>query len=522
MSKTFFDRRTLIKLGAAFTLLGAASPARLLAAPGFRHYPFTLGVAAGDPTPEGFVLWTRLAPEPMKPDGGMPPLDVRVRWEVAEDAAFRRIVRSGTAIARAGLAHSVHVEVDGLRSHRPHWYRFLVAGADASPVGCARTAPAAGAAVDRLRVAMVGCQNFEMGYFTAYAHLARETDLDAVFHYGDYIYELGPGATVGPRRHVGNELASLADYRQRYAQYKVDPDLQAAHGAAAFIMSFDDHEIDDNWAGALDKDGNSAAMFAPRKAAALQAWYEHVPVRRAQLPGPHSTMYRRLDYGSLVRMHILDTRSHRSDQQCERLGMTAEERSQCPRIDRPERTMLGAAQEAWLDRGLANEARWNLIAQQVMVMPHDSRKDGSTVTDTSTDNWNGYPLARQRLIDSIHRRRLTNVVIGSGDAHQNYIGAVPLDVRNLEGPAIASDFLAASISSGGTGGVRHPDEQDALSNNPNMRLINNQRGYHLHTIAADRWQTEVKAMDQVDRPGGSIATLATFHVDPRRPGPELA
>jgi len=522
MSKTFFDRRSLIKCGAGLALLAAAAPTGLLAAPGFRHYPFALGVAAGDPAPDGFVIWTRLAPEPQAPDGGMPPLDVPVRWEVAEDAAFRRIVRSGIAVARAGLAHSVHVEVAGLRAHRPHWYRFLVAGADTSPVGCARTAPAAGAPVDRLRVALAGCQNFEMGYFTAYAHLAREADLNAVFHYGDYIYELGPGATPGPRTHVGEELSSLADYRRRYAQYKVDPDLQAAHAAAAFIMSFDDHEIDDNWAGALDKDGDSAAAFAPRKAAALQAWYEHVPVRRAQLPGPRTAMYRRLDYGSLVRMHVLDTRSHRSDQQCERLGMTDEARSQCPRVDRPERTMLGAAQEAWLDRGLANEARWNLIAQQVMVMPHDSRKDGTTVTETSTDNWNGYPLARQRLIDSIQRRRLTNVVIGSGDAHQNYIGAVPADMRNLDGPAIASDFLATSISSGGTGGARHADEQDALRNNPNMRMINNQRGYHLHTIAPDRWQTEVKVMDQVDRPGGSIATLATFHVDPKRPGPELA
>ena len=215
MSVPFFDRRSLIKHGAGLALLGAASPARLLAAPAFRHYPFTLGVAAGDPAPDGFVLWTRLAPEPQAADGGMPPHDVAVRWEVAEDAAFRRIVRSGSAIARAGLAHSVHVEVDGLRPHRPHWYRFLVPGADASPVGCARTAPAAGAPVDRLRVAMAGCQNFEMGYFTAYAHLARESDLDAVFHYGDYIYELGPGATPGPRTHVGEELSSLADYRRR-------------------------------------------------------------------------------------------------------------------------------------------------------------------------------------------------------------------------------------------------------------------------------------------------------------------
>lgn len=516
-----FNRRTVMASGLAAALLSHAAPGRLLAAPRLRDYPFTLGIAAGDPAPDGFVLWTRLAPEPQAADGGMPAADVPVRWEVAEDPQFRRIARAGTAVADSRLGHSVHVEVAGLQPNRPYWYRFLVPGGDASAVGTARTAPLAGAALDRVRLASAGCQNLEAGYFTAFAHLAREHDLDAVFHYGDYIYEMAPRPESSPRQHLRGETYTLEDYRLRYAQYKSDPDLQAAHAAVAFIMSFDDHEIDDNWAGSFDKGGNPPAVFARRKSAALQAWYEHMPVRQAQMPGPATRMYRRFDYGQLLRMHVLDTRSHRSDQRCERPGISREELIRCTPIDRPGRTMLGAAQERWLDRGLGSGARWNLIAQQVMVMPHDVRKDGAAHQVTSADNWNGYSLARQRLIDSIRGRGLTNVVIGSGDAHQNYIGSVPLDPSRPDGPAIASEFLATSISSGGTGGLRHPDEQHALGNNPNMRMINNQRGYHLFTVTPDRWITDVKAIDQVDRPGGRLSTIARFAVDPRRPGPEL-
>jgi len=518
------DRRTLIKTGLTLALSsGIAAPA-LLAQARFTRDPFTLGIASGDPWSDGFVLWTRLAPEPQTPDGGMPPHDVPVRWEVAEDPAFRKIVRAGAAVAIATLAHSVHVEVDGRRAHRPYWYRFLVAGAGASPVGTARTAPAAGGgALDRMRLALLGCQDFEMGLFTGYAHLAREPDLDAVYHYGDYIYEMAPRAGPTPRKHLGGECYTLDQYRRRYAQYKADPDLQAAHAAVAFIMAFDDHEIDDNWAGAFDKDGSPPTVFALRKAAALQAWYEHVPVRRAQRRGPDGVhAYRRLDYGNLVRLHVLDTRSDRSDQLCERPGIGREELDACQPVDRPDRTMMSAAQEAWLDRGLDNAAQWNFIAQQVMLMPYDARKDGRTAPVVAKDNWNGYPIARQRLIDSIVRRDLTNVVIGSGDMHQNVIGSVPRRAEDLDGPAIATEFLATSISSSGTGGKRYPGEDHALDHNPNVALLNNQRGYQLFTVTPARWHAEVKAIDQVDRPGGRMETLASFVVDPKQAGSQPA
>lgn len=516
---TLIHRRDFVS-ALGLSVLSCTMPGRLLANPRFAKSPFTLGVAAGDPLPNGFVLWTRLAPEPLAENGGMPPLDVPVRWEVSEDPHFRQIVQKGQTRALAALAHSVHVEVGGLRPHRPHWYRFIVEGAGESPVGKARTAPAPDAAIDRLRLAVAGCQNFEVGYFSAFAHIAAEPDLDAVFHYGDYIYEFGPRPGVGPRVHQGDETQSLADYRQRYAQYKTDPDLQAAHAAAAFIMSFDDHEIDDNWGGIFDKDGSTPADFAKRRSAAMQAWYEHMPVRRSQVPEFGGRMYRQLDYGQLLRMHVLDTRSHRSDQLCERPGVPRIETIDCLPVDRPDRSLLGFEQEKWLDSGLGNQRRWNLIAQQVMMMPHDARKDGGTRPVVSADNWNGYSHSRQRLIDSIRRHDLKNVVVASGDVHQHFVGSVPVDAERPDGPSIASEFLATSISSGGTGGARHPDEHNVLDNNPHMKLINNQRGYQMYNIAPDRWTTEVKVMDQVDQPGGRVSTLARFAVDPARPGVE--
>lgn len=489
----------------------------------FPAYPFSLGVAAGDPAADGFVIWTRLAPNPLVQDGEMPPIDVAVGWEVATDPMFRQVVQHGHGIARAALAHSVHVEVAGLAPHRPYWYRFFAPGNLPSSAGCARTLPLPGAAIDQVRFASVGCQDFERGLYTAYRHLAAEPDLDVVFHYGDYIYEFGPREHDVVRRHWGGETATLADYRLRYAQYKLDPDLQAAHAGAAFIMSFDDHEVDDNWAGAHGKDGGPPAVFAARKAAALQAWYEHVPVRPRVRPGVAGAQaFRRFDFGELMRMHVLDTRSYRSRQECEGAAMTSTERAACKPAYAAARTMLGAEQEAWLDAGLTRDTGWNFIAQQVMVMPYDIRKDGETKVRRSTDNWNGYPQARLGLIDSIRRKGLTNVVIGSGDMHQNVVGYVPQDPEDPMSTPIASEFLATSISSGGSGGLRHPNELNVLDNNPNVHLLNNQRGYHLYTVSPNSLAAEIKVLDQVERPGGQLSILARFSVDPRDPGPRRA
>lgn len=510
------DRRSLIGASASLGLLGACSS--LSARTGaLRRDPFTLGVAAGDPAPDGFVIWTRLAPEPLAPAGGMAPEPAAVAWEVAADPAFRKIVRSGEGLALPQAAHSLHVEVTGLAAQRPYWYRFHAGGA-ASATGCARTLPAPGATPDRLHIASVGCHDYESGFFTAFGELAREPALDVVFHYGDYIYEFGRRAKNPLRVHVGDETVTLADYRRRYAQYKQDPDLRAAHARAAFICSFDDHEVDDNWAGEWGKDGGTTAAFAARKAAALQAWYEHMPVRRASGPGSVGRYFRRFEFGSLLRMHVLDTRSYRSNQLCEARGNDPI----CQGRDDPARTMLGAEQEAWLAAGMRQGPRWHFLAQQVLMLPFDVRPDGADAPVRSMDNWNGYPDARRRIAALIAERRLTNVVIGSGDMHQHVVGYLPTDLDDPLSAPLASEFLATSVTSGGSGSPRQNHQLRTLNYNPHVALLNNQRGYQLYTIGAGHWSTDIKVLDQVDRPGGRLSNLVTYVVPQDRPGPILA
>jgi len=507
-----FDRRAIIKAAGQLGLITALAPQRLLAAT-LGANPFTLGVAAGDPWPDGFVIWTRLAPRPLDEHGGMPHAAVPVSWEVSEDERFTRVVRKGEALARPELAHSVHVELNGLQPHRHYWYRFTVAGSDASPIGMARTAPAAGQLTDRVRIGVAGCQHWEAGFFDAWGHLAREPDLDLIFHYGDYIYE-GSSRPLGAhivRQHAGGEIYSIDDYRRRHAQYKTDPHMQAAHAACAFAVSFDDHEVDNNWAGDLDQDGTPPEYFALRSMAALQAWYEHMPVRRAQLPGPNGiTAYRRLDYGGLLRMHVLDTRSHRSDQPCYDGKIRP-----CPLEAHVSPTILGATQENWLDEGLGNSATWNLLAQQVLVLPYARHDPGATETWTSFDTWDGYRPARARLVDSIRRHELTNVVIASGDFHRNFVGTVPERDEAPDGKQAAIEFLATSITSNGNGGPLPEVERD-LANNPHLKMTDNVRGYHLFDITPQRWKTDVKAMDQVEAPGGKIGTSASYVATPDR------
>lgn len=504
-------------------LLAGVMPRNLWANPHFTEDPFALGVASGDPAPDGFVLWTRLTPRPLEEHGGMPAAAVAVRWEVAEDPRFARVVQVGTEYARPELAHSVHVEVAGLKPQRPYWYRFIVEGADPSPTGVVRTAPALGARADRLRIAVAGCQHYEAGYYTAYRHLSREADLDAVFHYGDYIYEghAGKGIVLNGERimvrpHVGDEIHSLDDYRRRYAQYKSDPDLQAAHAAAAFIVSFDDHEVDNNWASDFDQDGTPAEVFALRRHLAMQAWYEHMPVRRAQFPRQGGlTMYRRLDYGNTLRMHVLDTRSYRNDQLCATPGQL-----HCRAVDSADASMLGPAQEAWLAQGLGGGATWNLIAQQVMVMPFDRRKPGAATPALSDDGWDGYPAARGRLFDAIRQQGLTNVVIATGDVHQHYVSKVPPSAEDMEGASIASEFVCTSISSNGDGSPVRAGQEHHLSNNPHVLFNNAQRGYQLFNVTPDEWSADLKVVDQVEKPGGQLSTLASFHVTPDRAEPQ--
>lgn len=514
MTRYPFNRRTLLRAGGHAVLFAALARAPALAAPKFLDDPFTLGVASGDPAPDGFVIWTRLAPKPLELHGGMPAEAVPVGWEVAEDEAFHRIVRTGRALARPELAHSVHVEVEGLRSHRRYWYRFIVDGIP-SDTGTARTTAAAGATLDRLRMAVAGCQHYERGLFTAWHHISREADLDLVYHYGDYIYEGKPASAAAAarapivRRHVSDKLYSLDDYRQRYALYKVDPDLRAAHAAAAFVSTFDDHEVENNWSGDLDDGSTPREVFLLRRAAAMQAWYEHMPVRRDQFPyGGSPQTYRRLDFGRLLRLHVLDKRSYRSIRLCEKPGD-----GNCINTrDEPD-TMLGDAQERWLGEGLTPTFDWNLLGLGGLVMPFD--RSAQKRPSNGYDNWTGYTDARERLIKMIEERG-KNVVIAGGDSHMFFIGNLPSRSGDLESPPIAPEFHGTSVSSISTNGLPiGPDPRAAT--NPHISMIHDQRGYLLFDVEPKTWHADLRVVDQVFTPGGHISTLARYVVEPGRP-----
>ncbi len=523
------SRRGLLRGAGALAALAASAPAARpgFAQPVFRTFPFTLGVASGDPAPDGFVIWTRLAPEPLAPDGGMVRQAMEIRWEVAEDPRFARVVASGSAVARPELAHSVHVEVGGLGPARPYHYRFR-AGAETSATGRSRTAPAPGAAMDRLRFAFAGCQHYEHGHFTAWRHIAAEPELDFVFHYGDYIYEYRgrvpgqPGWGPLVRPHLGEETVALADYRQRYAQYRLDPDLQAAHAAHPFLVSYDDHEVDNNWAGAISEEDGSTRfpiavppeVFALRKAAAFQAWWEHMPLRRAALPrGPDITAYRRMDFGGLARVHVLDTRQFRDDQPCGD-GVKAA----CAAVARADAQMLGAAQESWLLDGLSDSpARWNILAQQVPMMRRLLSGGG-----ISMDKWDAYPAARQRLLDGMVARRAANPVVLSGDVHVALAATIRARPEDGASAPIATEFTATSVTSAGDGSAMTTGGEELLRRNPDIALFHGKRGYCVSEATAARMTTEFVALPFVTRPDAPREVAARFVVEAGRAVPERA
>ncbi|MEZ0470943.1 alkaline phosphatase D family protein [Luteimonas salinilitoris] len=526
------SRRRLLRAlgaGAAATLLAPFeqvfaqdAPRNLLADPRFDRDPFQLGVASGEPASDGFVLWTRLAPQPLEQGGGMAMRPMPVAWELAEDEGFRRVVRSGHALARPELAHAVHVELEGLAPGRPYWYRF-VAGDAVSPVGRSATLPAAGARVDRVRFAVAGCQHYEEGHYTAWRRIAEEP-LDFVFHYGDYLYE---GADTGPgerlmngrpftplRRHVGGEIYSLDDYRRRHALYRGDRDLQAAHASAPWFVSFDDHEIDNNWATDKDQDGTPPELFLLRRAAAFQAYYEHMPLRRRAMPANgHMQMFRRAAWGDLLTAHFLDTRQYRSDQiNGDRDGEFGEATLA------PERTMLGARQEAWLHDGLRpDDQRWHVVAQQVGLANLAMRRADSGEVVHSADQWSGYLANRRRLLGHIRDAGLGNVVTVSGDAHRHFASDLLQD--DEAGGVISSEFLATSITSGADG-VGEDDDftRNTRSLNPHLKAMTDKRGYVLCDVTRDHWRGDLKVLDRVTTPDAPVRTHASFVIERGRPG----
>jgi alkaline phosphatase D len=470
-------------------------------------FPFGLGVASGSPLPSSVVLWTRIAPQPLTGEGAGPD-PITVRWEVAHDERFGGIARSGSAVAVAEDAHALHIEVEGLEPGRWYFYRFIANG-ESSPVGRTRTAPSPGERPSLLRLAFGSCQHFEFGFYAAHRHIAAE-DVDLMVFLGDYIYE-GPGRPGRIRRHTGAEARSLAQYRNRYALYKADPDLQRLHAAVPWLVTFDDHEVDNDYAG--DHPLSPDPEFLRRRAAAYRAYFEHMPLRAQARPrGAAMRVHARYDFGQLVRFHVVDGRQHRSPQACKphkRVGPDCTERTKA------DRTMLGAAQERWLRTGIvAAPTRWNVIAQPVLMTRAILRVRGEP--RFATNPWDGYPAARRRLLRAIETAGARSCVVFSGDAHRCVVSDLKVDFTRPRDPVIATELCGPSLTSPGAA----QRQTEALKRaNPHISFADSaHRGYFLVELTPDACSARLRVLADASDPDTTVSTLARFEVRSGRPG----
>jgi alkaline phosphatase D len=518
-------RRGLLQAAAAGVVVLACPWTAASQAP-MSHDPFTLGVASGSPAADSIVLWTRLLD-----DAGAArrdPAPVAVRWELAHDEQFSRVVQRGEAVAQHELAHSVHVEVAGLESDRWYFYRFI-AGGIVSRVGRTRTLPAPDAAMQALRVTYASCQRWEHGYFSAYRHM-REENPDAVLFLGDYVYEY-PGAARAVRVPPGGWVLTLDDYRSRYALHKGEADLQAMHAACPWIVTWDDHEVQNDYAGAhAGEGGPPVADFPARRAAAYQAFYEHMPMRATALTralvgltaGAEMRLYSRYRFGRLATLHLLDTRQYRDQQPCTPKGKPGSgvvDPQACPSWEDPARTLLGSAQERWLDQGLsvAREG-WSVIAQQTLFGARDLQPAAGA--SYWNDGWDGYAAARSRLTASLERHRVGDAVLFGGDVHENWVGHVKADYRRPESASLGVEFCGTSLTSRSAGNDKLPQR---LAANPHFVFADSERrGYGVADFTPDGLTTKLRVVDDVARPDTRIQTLAAFHVQSGRPRIERA
>lgn len=514
------SRRILLASSAAGAAVAvpAAGWAQSNTRPTLDTDPFTLGVASGDPEPDGVVLWTRLAVNPLAEDGmgGMPNAAFDVKWEVARDERFRHIAARGEVQTAAGIGYSVHIEVAGLRAGREYFYRFKT-GKWTSPVGRTVTAPNPRSTPEELRMAFASCSQYEHGYFTAYRHMA-ESHPDLILHLGDYQYEYRAEVYNSPdgnvRDHEGPETVSLATYRQRHAQYKTDPDLQLAHAAAPWLVVWDDHETENNWADEVPESGSDTpnpADFLARRAAAFQAYWENMPLRRSSVPeGIDMQLYRRVRWGRLATFHMMDTRQYRDDQAC---GDGTQ--SNCADAWDESRTITGAAQEEWLIDGFhESRARWDVLGQQVFFTQRDASADDA-VLRTSMDGWDGYAASRQRLIDGWVEAGVRNPVVLTGDVHTHWAGEIKTGFPGLDGESVGVELVASSITSGGNGIDSVPEDNAALRINPHIKFRNAQRGYVETVITPDRMDVDFKVVPQVTVQDAPVYTRRSYTIADR-------
>ena len=477
--------------------------------PVYRNDPFSLGVASGDPDPQSVVLWTRLAPMPLEPDGGMPGHAVKVRWEIADDESFGRVVHQGETVATPQLGHSVHVTVNGLEPDRWYWYRFS-SGDAVSPIGRTRTLPAVEQLPDRLKFAVTSCQNFEQGLFTAYQQMARD-GVDLVFHLGDYIYEYEAGRNGKVRTHLGKEIKSLGDYRVRHAQYRSDQDLAKMHATCPWFVTWDDHEFDNNYANDIsEENGISPQEFLTRRANAYQAYYEMMPLRISSMPrGPHLQLYRKSAFGRLAAFFVLDTRQYRTDQP----NNDGRRELNDSAMDAAN-SLLGQRQKNWLKRSLLrSQSTWNVLAQQVMMGMVGYTKGVDEPRYHSMDQWPGYTAERMEMMRFMADRRVSNPVVLTGDIHSNWANELRIDDRKPEADTVGVEFVATSLSSGGNGSQRATDHDRLLATNPCVKFHNRERGYLLCEVDQAVWSTDYKVIDDVLKPGGKTFSRAKYIVE---------
>lgn len=473
-----------------------------------------MGIASGSPSANGFVLWTRLLG--LDPDNSSP---VPVYWEVQLGRkAGGMVVSQGETSALAQWGYSVHVELSGLPSGQWYRYRFIV-GEEVSEWGFTRTLPAANDDVKLLRLAYASCQRWEDGFYAGYRHMLAE-NVDIVVFLGDYIYELRSRRSCeAVRTHDLPYARSLRDYRDRYALYRSDPDLQRMHASCPWLVTWDDHETENNYAGLLSTNGK--VDFMKKRLAAYQAFYENMPIRKDAwklgLFGGDVRLHVGYDFGNLARIHVLDNRQFRDKPAC---GSRPSDylAKVCTNELREERSMLGLEQEKWLLQSLSESAlqkkRWNFLCQQTRFSPKNFKAGFSH--KYSSDTWDGYPHARQRLINDLLSSNANNPVILGGDIHQNWVANVHKDSYDIKSPVVASEFCGTSISS--RSGLSFTSVQRSQLENPHCLYAENRwRGYGIINLEPSELNVKLRVIDNVENPNASVRTQAHFKVEAGSP-----
>ena len=532
---TDLQRRTVLKSTAVAGVVGTAAsfsvPTAAAATPWFRH-----GVASGDPLPHAVVLWTRVTPSAAATPGSGQGPGVTLTWQVARDAAFTRVVREGTCRTGPARDHTVKVDATGLAPDTAYHYRFSCQGRT-SGVGRTRTAPAADALPSGLRLGIVSCANLQAGWFSAYRHLARRDDLQAIVHLGDYLYEYGPGEygyghdDVDVRPHEpAHEMVSLADYRRRHAQYKRDTDLQALHAKYAFITTWDDHEVaNDAWQDGAENHQPGEGVFEARRAAAQRAYDEWMPIRLSgtAATGDGTRMFRRLQFGQLAELSMLDLRSYR-DEQAGPTGTTT--------VSDPERTLTGTAQREFLLESLSSKrAQWKLVGNPVMIAPVTFAQLPADLVDPvndvtgilprdgvpyNTDQWDGYTDDRREVLSHIRDHGVRDVVFVTGDIHSGWASDLPYDAGTYPvSDSAGVEFVCTSVTSNNLKDITGtPARTSSLgveatlrANNRHVKYLNfDDHGYSVLDITAERVQMDWFVIGDRKDPRAGVSWTASY------------